>query len=472
MRVYFGGAEIAAYQKRIAAHDKPNRAISFARVFQRPAVTYVRDGARYWLDHGLATSRKAIQDVALADYLKAYLTFALTHIDQIDGVNEFDWLPTQDRDAAWEVMSEMVGDKAQRIWRVSDGPKALAQIAAERQSFTVVGNHAISRDVGVVARLSKLSNTGHKIHVHVAPNIGDLLRINPSSVSTMTWASPLRFGDLVIPAGPHRVSTYNPPHSAETVHKAVQGAREFDIDQQLVQSLDPNTLASLAILTLGRFEMIEETPEDPVVLGNESSADTENMVSEETNPPEVDKGVRHETTRLPVFNALDRVSEIDGKSTTTLSTNGESMRLCDTCALANACPAYQAESACSFNMPVSLRTPEQYAALVDSLCEMQTARVAFGRFAEEINGDSLDPDVGRELDRLMRMLKTKGDLETRTESLSISVQGSSSGGILSSLFGRNAPPTALAPQENAQPVRPDTVLGELATRHEKTTPEG
>ena len=69
---------------------------------------------------------------------------------------------------------------------------------------------------------------------------------------------------------------------------------------------------------------------------------------------------------------------------------------------------------------------------------MQGARVAFSRFAEELNGGYPDPNTSQEIDRLFKLVKGLKELEENREFIRITAERQSSGGVLSAIFGDRA----------------------------------
>jgi hypothetical protein len=131
-----------------------------------------------------------------------------------------------------------------------------------------------------------------------------------------------------------------------------------------------------------------------------------------------------------------------------VQSNSASLRQCDTCFVAANCPAFKPQNTCAFNLPIEVKTPEQLKALNTALLEMQAQRVMFMRFAEELNGGYADPNVSQEIDRYQKMLKNIKELDEQKEFIQITGSRSSSGGVLSAIFGDRA--SAL--KEMQQPI--------------------
>jgi hypothetical protein len=121
-----------------------------------------------------------------------------------------------------------------------------------------------------------------------------------------------------------------------------------------------------------------------------------------------------------------------------IKSNSTSLRVCNTCFVKDNCPAFKPDNACAFNLPVELKTKEQYKAFINAFLEMQGQRVAFAKFTEDLNGGYPDPNVGQEMDRFFKMLKTIKELDDSKEMIRMTVERSGSSGVLSALFGERA----------------------------------
>lgn len=119
------------------------------------------------------------------------------------------------------------------------------------------------------------------------------------------------------------------------------------------------------------------------------------------------------------------------------------IRQCNNCFIKQVCPSFTKGASCAYSFPVSVRSDDQVRELLHTMIELQTKRVAFARFAEELNGGLPDPMVGEEMDRLMRMADKLRQSEQRREKFTLSFEAEQSGdgpndvskGVLSRLFG-------------------------------------
>jgi len=141
------------------------------------------------------------------------------------------------------------------------------------------------------------------------------------------------------------------------------------------------------------------------------------------------------------------------KEIAVVQTQNSSLRQCNTCFVASNCPAFKPDNSCAFNLPVEVKTKDQLKALLTAIIEMQGQRVAFMRFAEEMNGGYADPNVSQEIDRLFKLVGNLKEMETNKEFIQITAQRQSSGGVLSAIFGDKAQ----ALRELPEALREDTV---------------
>jgi hypothetical protein len=148
-----------------------------------------------------------------------------------------------------------------------------------------------------------------------------------------------------------------------------------------------------------------------------------------------------EIVNLPVF-GYEVKTEIDEhgviKDIPVIQSQQTSLRVCDTCFVASNCPAFKPQSVCAFKLPVDVKTKEQLKSLINAVIEMQGQRVAFMRFAEEMNGGYADPNVSQEIDRLFKLIKTTKELDDSREFIRMTVERQGSAGVLSSIFGERA----------------------------------
>jgi hypothetical protein len=148
-----------------------------------------------------------------------------------------------------------------------------------------------------------------------------------------------------------------------------------------------------------------------------------------------------EMGNLPVFGYEDKTEvDTDGviKDVTVVHSQKSSLRACDTCFVAANCPAFKPQSVCAFKLPIEVKTKDQLKSLINAVIEMQGQRIAFMRFAEEMNGGYADPNISQEIDRLYNLVEKMQNLGSSKEFILMTVERQGSSGVLSSIFGDRA----------------------------------
>lgn len=474
MKLFFAGGEIPDYQDRLAQAGVCNLALSFKRIDERPGENTLREGSRYWLDHGI--SGADLSDEVFDAYLERYVSWASESRDFLDGVLEFDIANPQQRARGRSVLLDVIGPElVWPVWSMDDGLMELRMITAlEPQGLVVVGKD-IHKDSQVMALLAAQSADGLPIHIHMVPNPERVSRLRPVSMSTMSWNAPLRFGELITPRG-GGIQRFQPPHEDRVLAIVAERAESLGLDPSRIKAKDEDEATRLAIATLLRFEQQLVTNSAPSEEGGSAETASDLVDNRGSGMRNLDPADQPPERRiLPGMNfALDihEESDKDGQQTVrevpVLQSSAESYRKCDTCFLSASCPAYVPGNACAFHLPVELRTKTQIKALLDTMMEIQTARVAFARFAEEVNGGYPDPNVGKEMDRLLKMVESKSEMEQAKESLTLSVEAKSAGGpgILSALFGQRAERLDRLPNGGYDEEQTNVIMGEIAQKME------
>jgi hypothetical protein len=198
-----------------------------------------------------------------------------------------------------------------------------------------------------------------------------------------------------------------------------------------------------------RLNKMHHDEDDELLSYNSEGSEVEQ--SGENTPSHIDNkgiGMRKlmprdpvEIGNLPVF-GYEVKTEVDEdgtiKDVSVMHSQEVSLRACDTCFVASNCPAFKPQSVCAFKLPVDVKTKEQLKSLINAVIEMQGQRVAFMRFAEEMNGGYADPNVSQEIDRLFKLIKTTKELDDSREFIRMTVERQGSAGVLSSIFGERA----------------------------------
>lgn len=387
----------------------------------------------------------------LAAFAAEYEDFIANNIDRLTTFNEISEVDPAfvelQRKTAW---SEVPPGKFQPVWDPASGLKGLNLMVDTYLDIAIPG-YAIEEEtqLAVVTR-THVRNNGTRFHAIGCAKPDNLRQVSVETASTMSWLSPMMHGETIVWDGT-KLSRYpkRMKDQARPRYRHIYTKAGIDVDKILED--DPKEVCRLAVWSYIQFERKVNgmSTDDGFLYDN--SGDMEVVSNAETTPSDIDKKgsqVRKlmprdpaEIGNLPVFGyTLDSVVEDDGtiKDVQTVQSQASSLRACDTCFVAANCPAFKPQSVCAFKLPIEVKSKDQLKSLINAIIEMQGQRVAFMRFAEEMNGGYADPNVSQEIDRLFKLIKTTKELDDSREFIRMTVERQGSAGVLSSIFGDRA----------------------------------
>lgn len=359
----------------------------------------------------------------------------------------------------WIVWHEEYGVQSLREWS-----KSYSNVAIPHETI-----ESVTTLSGLVRGL--VSQYGAKYHALACAKPDNLRQIPFTTASTLSWLSPMRRGETIIWDGkqivryPKKMLEQARRRYSAIVKKAGLDFEKFLKNdgvesskvavwsyQQLEKSMDKKR-PDLHIIEGEKDDLLSDNSETPLLsgmaeLGGVLSDNSDLEVRKHSAPEEAKKLIPRdplEVQNLPVFGyQMKTIVDTDEngndvlKDVPLVQTTGASLRQCDTCFVAANCPAFKPQNSCAFNLPVEVKTKEQLKALLNTVIEMQGARVAFARFSEELNGGYPDPNTSQEIDRLFKLVKGMKELEENREFIRITAERQSSGGVLSAIFGDRA----------------------------------
>jgi hypothetical protein len=258
---------------------------------------------------------------------------------------------------------------------------------------------------------------------------------------------------------------------ARARYRHVYQAAGIDVD--LILEDDPKEVCRLAVWSYQQYEArLNGVDNNDFLYDNNGGVEVEQ--SGESTPSDIDKRppqVRklearnpEEMGNLPIFGyATTTEVDEDGtiKDVPVVQSTQTSLRNCNTCFVASNCPAFKPDTLCAFKLPVEVKTKEQLKGLLNAVIEMQGQRVAFMRFAEEMNGGYADPNVSQEVDRLFKLIKTVKELDDSREFIRMTVERQGSSGVLSSIFGDRANVLKELPNEGLNESQTTKIISDL-----------
>ena len=476
MNIVFMGGEVPSHRNLLAAAGAKHISINYYRLVKRGmpktkdyllAERFPDDIAIYIDGGGHNINDMNFSQRELEEYAADYQDFLILNEDRIEMAIELDakalgqnWINHQRR-----TFGEDFGlDRYSVVWHQETGHTGLYSLAEQFPNVAILGE-SIEDDTSLSARSRALLAQFPDLEFHgIACAKPDNLRQVPlSTASTLSWLSPMMRGETIVWDGTRLVRYQKKQKDqARPRYKAIIEKAGLDFDK--IMNDDSNEVTRLAIWSYLQLEnslnnkkpKTEIIPEGLFGLLSDNSEEIDSPGSAETRGVEPDnKGVevrKHFSKRapedmatLPVFGVTTKtIIEKDEtgrdvfKDAAILESTQSSFRQCNTCFVASNCPAYKPNNSCAFNLPVEIKTKEQLKGLLNAIIEMQGQRVAFARFAEELNGGYPDPNVGQEIDRLFKIVGEVKKLEENKEFIRITAERQSSGGVLSALFGDRA----------------------------------
>lgn len=420
---------------------------------------------KVWVDSGAVQADKAnLSRRELEEYAADYQDFIATNYDRIEGwvefdsqVMGFDWILDQ-RDAAIE------DEKMWVVWHDKYKTNILQSWAQKYRNIAIPNDSIESTPSLAGLTRTLVATTGVKFHALATAKPDNLRQIPFSTASTLSWLSPMRRGETIIWDGTKLVRY--PKGMKDQARKryqriVVQAGLDFDsfIEDknqeatkvavwsylQLEANVDKDK-PNLRVIQGGQKPPVVSDNSDDTLYtglmetgwGSSNNSDSEVRKVERT---EVEQRDPKEMTSMPVFGyEMKTIVESENghdvlKQVPVVQSNTNSLRQCDTCFVAANCPAFKPANTCAFNLPVEVKTPDQLKALNTAMLEMQAQRVAFMRFAEEMNGGYADPNLSQEMDRYFKMLEKLKALDENKEFIQITAQRNASQGVLSAIFG-------------------------------------
>ncbi len=437
-----------------------------------------------YVESGAAQADKAgLSKDELLDLAADYQEFLVNNADRAIAFQEFDSIILG---LDWVEKQRPFFSNDPKLWVVWHQEYGLQALKEMSQKYgNVLLPHAEIEDVTNLAAVTRSYSKefGTKYHALGCAKPDNLRQIPFVTASTLSWLSPMRRGETIIWDGtklvryPKRMKDQARPRYKAIVEKAGLDYLAFVQDsavestkvavwsyKRLEESMDKKS-PNFHIIEGGKGEKLSDNSDELLtgLMGFEiPSSDNSDIEVRKVSANEVVQRDPSEVQNLPVFGyKMKTIVETDEegkdvlKDVPIINNQHSSLRQCNTCFVASNCPAFKPDNSCAFNLPVEVKTKDQLKALLNAIIEMQGQRVAFMRFAEEMNGGYADPNVSQEIDRLFKLVGNLKELEENREFVRITAERQSSGGVLSAIFG-----------DRAQALRdlPDTLKEDTVTK--------
>lgn len=487
MRFYFNGTEIPTYRNLLQAEGVRDVSLSYFGLRRRTKFTRpwkieekFGDQQNVFVDSGCYTvnnsKEQKYSNGELEEIRDHYYRWVHSNIEKVEFYTEFDahQLGTQSREEFRDNLRDVFFDKFIPIWGADDGLQALNDLSEQFGRVGVLQTAIGGRDL--VPTLNSLASRGVRLH-GLSITKPDIMGAVPwDSVASTSWLSPSQFGDTIVWS--HNQLKRYPKKMKDQARKkerSVFMTNGFDVEK--IEKDDSTELLRLSVWSWSQ--------QVNAINRKTSTGVTTPMILDDLENSEFDgEGVGGVVDRVPkrVATAVPRdpsqrrvipfldfdfdkekrknpdTGEYEDVDVPKLKIRSESMRICDTCFLAAKCPMFEPGSTCAYDIPITIRTKEQLAALMDSMVEMQAQRVLFMKMAEDAEGGYADPNLSSEIDRLGNLMKKKHDMEQEGFSLTVTAKQSGQISMVDRIFGDIGNTKPL--HELEAPQKPENMLVE------------
>ena len=491
MKIIFSGAEVGSNRTLLEGQKVELMGLNFWGLRKRGLPKTKRwlisehfdSDVQVVIESGAAQADKAgLSKEELTSLAVEYQEFLVDNSERATAFMEFDSLVLGQEWVAQQRAFYEHDPKFWVVWHEEYGLPALKSLCQNHQNVVIPND-----EIESVTSLSAVTRGyqrqfGTQFHALACAKPDNLRQVPFSTASTLSWLSPMRRGETIVWDGtklnryPKKMKSQARPRYKAIVEKAGLDYLAFNQDstleatrvavwsyKKLEASMDKKT-PDLHIIDGGKKDLVSDNSDTPLLSGLRELggylSDNSDLDMRKKEPTELVQRAPEEMQNLPVFGyKMKTVVETDEdgkdvlKDVPIISNQSTSLRQCDTCFVAANCPAFKPSNSCAFNLPVEVKTKEQLKSLLTTIVEMQGQRVAFMRFAEEMNGGYADPNLSQEIDRLLKLVGNINEMDQNKEFIQITASRQSSGGVLSAIFGDRAQ----ALKELPEALREDTV---------------
>lgn len=408
MRMYFGGSEVKMWRDLLEQQQVPNVALSYIGLLRRnknnaditarwSIADHYPQAQNIFLDSGAYTLNKENSEYTYEDAVKLaqqYMEFVSANIDRVSLVSEFDAKILgfdRIRDTRTAFYDNLDPDKFMPIWHEEYGLEELERMCSSYNvvgvPVTYIGDKSLIpvlngyvRKYGV--RLHGVAITGRKL----------LKEVRWDSVASMSWLSPLRFGDTIIWVG-NELKRYPKAYKkkARELHGDYLTRNGFDVDK--IQEDDGKEILKLSLWSWLKFS---ETLER---VTNVTRNEKVNFAENGYDGVDTQGGTEWNGNLLP---AIPETSAFE------LALRGQN---------------------------TEAKSLEQRKVLLSALIDVQAQRVLELKKLEDQEGRYADINFSAEADRLAKYIRQQNDMERQSFSLKIEASAPTGEGFMSTMFG-------------------------------------
>lgn len=466
MRIVLSGGEKGTYRNVLTANDVSAIALNITQ-FAVPKTKEVHlkellGGAEVYV-----YTSDDDEDIAKFD------DFIRTHVDDITMV-----IGRPDYNGTW------LGAKYVPLWNDPNDLERLAHLC-QKNGRVAISDRAITPKT--VKRIRDLQKMYGVMMVGLTSKVDNIEALPWDVVIVSSWTSVVRYGETQVWDG--RGLRRYPSQKKESSRKRHRpDILRLGVDYDAILEDDVKEVAKLAVRSWQAWEEHTYGAPTPAAYHPSDDSDEEefdsNTEGDDSNYESRDVGhsnslsnlptiatdaprerAKNERQLLPVMGFeqvvsvgtrtgenADETYEINPQQETVLRVNSKSLRICDSCYLAGKCPRFEEHAECAYELPVEVKTKEQLQAVLRAMLEMQTSRILFARFAEELEGQGIDPGLSKEIDRLFELTEKFKNIQDTRDLVRFEVEARAGAGVLSRIFGDKAGARLQEIQSQQQPA--------------------
>ena len=447
MRVFLGGGEKGSHRSLLTSNAVSRIAVNITHL----AIPKIKE---FTIPGTFGDAEVLVYTSEGDEDLNRYEDFVRAHADDISFV-----IGRPDMNGDW------LGDKYIPVWSDDQDLERLAYLCQKTGRVAISDKAINAKNISRIRSLSQRWDA----KLYGLTSKTEIIEALPwDAVVVTSWTSTIRYGETQVWDG-HGLRRYpaQQKESARRKHRADIIRLGIDYD-----SIIEDSVSDIGILAIRSWQQYEESTfraynpsdgDDEQEFGVGESGDIIIMDTDTPTGGYVDSprsnivaaplNKRHEGDRmlLPVMGIESIVTagsfssseqgesiEIDPQEVPVIRYNSTPLRQCNNCYLASRCPAFQENSDCGFKLPIEIRTKDQLLATLQAMIEMQASRVLFARFAEELEGQGIDPSLSSEMDRLFSLIDKFKNISDTRDMIRLEVEARGNSGVLSRLFGAKA----------------------------------
>lgn len=447
MILYYGGAEQKGWRELLYDNGVRDMSLSFVGLLRRTTkperfllADEFPDDVNVFADSGTYTLNKADSKYTDDDVDRIagqYDQFVQANLERLTMASSFDAKQLgEDGRMTWNARLKLsLSEKYLPIWT----PEVdLSNFRGSRMG--VQAGRSISTYTPQLNRM--VMDSGIKLHGVAMTQIDAMRSVRWDSVGSTSWLSPSQYGDTIVWTG-----TELKRFPKDYKGRGREGYRSWIIDHgfdfDLIASDDSTELLRLSIWSWQQY--VERLNLANRVTQVRDSYDPENVDRNNSVVAHIGSETRQRKL-LPVLSTkYDEHTETDENGdeftvrTPKLGVANQSLMKCSSCIIQDRCPEFEPGSDCAFDFPLDLSVPRAEDELWTNMTEIQGQRVLMMRMFEQVNGSGYDPNLGPEIDRLMRIMNArKKQSQTTFRQTTEVTLPAGQGGILNEVFGPKA----------------------------------